>query len=674
MPVIRASSIALLLASALCLHAHSATDSHLANINDMDRSIRPGDDFYRYANGAWLEKVKIPEGQALYDTRALLVDRTGQRVRDLVHESAAGTPERDSIARKVGDYYASLMDTDAIEAKGLASLDTDMAAIAAIGDATTLSAYLGTTLNSDVDGLTASRDHLFGAWVNQGFDDATRNTLHLVQGGLGMDREVYLDRSAATSASRAKYQRHIAAILGRAGFASAANRAAGVLALECRIAQAHAPDADAADVFKQNNTWRRDDFDRNAPGIDWRAYFKAAGVDDQPAFIVWQPSAVTGVSALVASENVDVWKDYLRFHLIEQYATALPKAIVAEDAAFNGAPQVTDRDAVAIAATNAALGQAVGALYTRRYFPAAARAKAQAMVADLIAAYRVRLSRLEWMSPSTKKKALAKLATLRVDVGYPDTWIDYSTLHVVRGDAVGNMRRAAAFNRARNLARLRQPADPDEWRIDPQMVAAVILFSPNTETFAAGLLQPPYFDPDGDGASNYGSAGAGIAHEITHSFDELGNIYDDQGRLRRWWTETDVSQYHAAIAQLVAQLDHDCPVPNVCLKGTQVVSESAADLAGLQVAHDAYLMSLKGRQDIVIDGLNGEQRFFLAFAQRWRRTQTEAALRRQIATDTHPPGEYRSDTVRNVDAWYDAYRVMPGDKLYLKRSDRISIW
>lgn len=674
MPVIRTSSIALFLASALCLHAHSATDSHLANINDMDRSIRPGDDFYRYANGAWLEKVKIPEGQALYDTRALLVDRTGQRVRDLVHESAAGTPERDSIARKVGDYYASLMDTDAIEAKGLASLDTDMAAIAAIGDATTLSAYLGTTLNSDVDGLTASRDHLFGAWVNQGFDDATRNTLHLVQGGLGMDREVYLDRSAATSASRAKYQRHIAAILGRAGFASAANRAAGVLALECRIAQAHAPDADAADVFKQNNTWRRDDFDRNAPGIDWRAYFKVAGVDDQPAFIVWQPSAVTGVSALVASENVDVWKDYLRFHLIEQYATALPKAIVAEDAAFNGAPQVTDRDAVAIAATNAALGQAVGALYTRRYFPAAARAKAQAMVADLIAAYRVRLSRLEWMSPSTKKKALAKLATLRVDVGYPDTWIDYSTLHVVRGDAVGNMRRAAAFNRARNLARLRQPADPDEWRIDPQMVAAVILFSPNTETFAAGLLQPPYFDPDGDGASNYGSAGAGIAHEITHSFDELGNIYDDQGRLRRWWTETDVSQYHAAIAQLVAQLDHDCPVPNVCLKGTQVVSESAADLAGLQVAHDAYLMSLKGRQDIVIDGLNGEQRFFLAFAQRWRRTQTEAALRRQIATDTHPPGEYRSDTVRNVDAWYDAYRVMPGDKLYLKRSDRISIW
>jgi predicted metalloendopeptidase len=236
------------------------------------------------------------------------------------------------------------------------------------------------------------------------------------------------------------------------------------------------------------------------------------------------------------------------------------------------------------------------------------------------------------------------------------------------------MKRAAAFARARNLARLRQPADPDEWRIDPQMHAAVILFTPNTETFAAALLQPPYFDPDGDAASNYGSAGVGMAHEITHSFDELGNIYDDQGRVRRWWTGDDTSRYRAAIARLALQLDRNCPLPDLCVKGVQVVSESAADLAGLQVAHDAYLLSLNGRADAVIDGLTGEQRFFLAFAQRWRRTQPEVSFRHQIATDIHLPAEYRSDAVRNVHAWYDAYHVTPGNTLFLNPGDRISIW
>jgi predicted metalloendopeptidase len=296
------------------------------------------------------------------------------------------------------------------------------------------------------------------------------------------------------------------------------------------------------------------------------------------------------------------------------------------------------------------------------------------MVADLITAYRARISHLSWMSPPTKKKALAKLAAIRIGIGYPDTWIDYSTLGIVRGDAFGNMRRAEAFDRSRNLSQLRQPADPDEWRIDPQMVAAVILFSPNTETFSAGLLQPPYFDSGGDTASNYGSAGAGIAHEITHSFDELGNIYDDQGRLRRWWTAEDLARYGAATARLAAQLDGYCPLSELCVNGQQVLTESIADLAGLQVAHDAYVISLKGKVDAVIGGLTGEQRFFLAFAQRWRRTQTEAALRRQLATDNHLPAQYRSDTVRNVDAWYKAYEIAPGDKLSLKPDARISIW
>jgi putative endopeptidase len=650
-----------------------------AQDTDIDRHVRPGDDFYRYANGTWL-RTATTAGQAGFDTRAILVKKTNQRVRDLIQAADAPHAVRGSIAQKVGDYYASFIDEDGIEAKGLTPLADEVAVISAITNKTSLSAYLGTTLNSEVDGLTDNADHIFGVWVNQGFADSDHYVFHLLQGGLGMpDRDDYLDPSPKMAELRAQYRVHIAAILKLAGVADPEIKAGRILELEIRMARVHAPDSDGADVFKQNNPWKRSDFNAKAPGMDWDAYFKSAGVAGQSEFIVWQPSAVTGTSALVGSEDIDLWKDYLKFHLIQHYASVLPKAVAVEHFAFygkilSGMQQMPDRSDDAIRATNAALGQAVGQLYTQRYFPAEAKAKAQAMVGDLITAYRARISSLTWMSPRTKEKALAKLAALRIGVGYPDQWIDYSTLEVVRGDAFGNMRRAEAFNRSLNLAKLKQPADPDEWRIDPQIVGAVILFSPNTETFSAGILQPPYFDSQGDTASNYGSAGAGIAHEISHSFDELGNIYDAQGRLGNWWTAEDLANYRAAATKMAAQFDSYCPLSDLCVNGKQVLGESIADLAGLLTAHDAYLLSLKGKADAVIGGLTGEQRFFLAFAQRWRRSQDEAGLRRQIKADSHAPGEYRSDTVRNVEAWYKAYGIVPGDKLYLKPEDRARIW
>jgi predicted metalloendopeptidase len=680
MSLFRSVAPVVIFASAVFLSAAAAPVAENVYTQDMDRSIKPGDDFYRYSNGRWLARVTIPAGQSSYDTRAILTARTSQRVHDLIQDSAAAQSVKGSAAQKVGDYYAAFMDEAAIEAKGLAPLTGEMSVISAIASKAALSSYLGSTLNTEVDGLTSNADHIFGVWVNQGFEDSQRCLFHLWQGGLGMpDRDAYLDPSPKMAALRAQYQTHIAAILKLAGVADSDTKAASILSLEVRIAQAHAPDSDAADVFKQNNPWKRVDFVAKAPGMDWNAYFKSAGVAEQPEFMVWQPSAVVGTSALVGSEALDVWKDYLTFHLIEHYASVLPKAIAAEDFAFygttlSGAQQPPDRAKLAIAATNAAIGQAVGQLYTQRYFPPEAKLKAQAMVADLIAAYRLRISNLTWMSPQTKEKAFTKLAALRIDVGYPDTWIDYSTLNVVRGDALGNMRRAEAFNRSRNLAKLKLPADPDEWRIDPQIVGAIIVFTPNTETFSAGLLQPPYFDPQGDSASNYGSAGAGMAHEITHSFDELGNIYDAQGRLDRWWTTEDAAKYHAAAAKLAAQFDGYCPLTDLCVNGKQVLTENIADLAGLVVAHDAYVLSLKGKTDTVIDGLTGEQRFFLAFAQRWRKVQDEAALRRQIKSDTHSPGQYRSDTARNVDAWYKAYEILPSEKLYLKPEQRVAIW
>jgi putative endopeptidase len=670
--------VAILAATVLSAAAASAAQDGIED--ETDHSIKPGNDFYRYANGGWLRTAVIPAGQSSYNTRALVNEKTSQRVRELIQGAASGHPAKGSVAQKVGDYYASFMDENGIEAKKLTPLADEMALISAIVNKTSLSAYLGTTLSGEVTGLTANADHIFGLWVNQDFEAADHNFVHLFQGGLGLpSRDDYLDPSPKMVELRTQYHAHIATVLKLAGIAASETRAAGILSLEVRIANAFAPDADAADVFKQNNPWKRADFDVKAPGMDWVAYFRSAGLVEQSNFIVWQPSAVTGISALVNSEALDVWKDYLRFHLIEHYASVLPKAVAVEHFAFydtilSGRQQVPDRNKSAIAATSGALGQAVGQLYTQRYFPPEAKAKAQSMAADLITAFQSRISNLTWMSPQTKKKALTKLAAFKIGIGYPDEWTDYSPLDIVRGDALGNMRRAEAFLHLRNLAKLKQSVDPIEWPIDPQIPGAVIMFSPNAEFFSAAILQPPYFDSQGDSASNYGSAGAGMAHEISHSFDELGNIYDAQGRLGDWWTTEDRAQYHAAAERLVAQINGYCPFSDLCVNGKQVLSESIADLAGLLVAHDAYVLALNGKSDRVLGGLSGDQRFFLAFARRWRNAQGESALRQQIKTDTHPPGMYRSDSVRNVDEWYKAYEIAPGDKLYLELEDRVRIW
>jgi len=672
------------LISGLALAAFSimATPPGLKNIDpaEMDQSIKPGDDFYRYANGGWLRANAARVGSSTYDTRVMLMERTRQQVRGLIQNAASAPAPKGSVRQKVGDYFASFLDSASIETKGLSPLGHELDRIGAILDKRSLSAYLGTTLNSEVEGLTANADHVFGIWINQGFADADHNLPHLWQGGLGMPaRDDYLDLSPKKVELRNQYREHIRSILQLIGSPDPAEKAAQILSLEIRIAQAFAPDLDAADVFKQNNPWKRSDFVAKAPGLDWEAYFQSAGLSEQEDFIVWQPSAVIGISTLVRDERLEVWKDYLQFHLVDHYAMVLPKSIAAEhfrfyQAILSGQQETPDRGQEAIAATSGALGQAVGQLYTERYFPAESRARAQAMVNELLRAYRGRIANLTWMLPETKKKALAKLEALQVIVGYPDAWIDYSSFDVVRGDAFGNMRRAESFNRMRNLAKLKQPVNPIEWPINPQVPGAVIMFSPNAEFFSAAILQPPYFDGEGDSASNYGSAGAGMAHEISHGFDELGNIYDARGRLGDWWTAEDRARYRKEGEKLVEQFNGYCPFFDLCVDGKQVLSENIDDLAGLLVAHDAYVLSLKGKSDVIIGGLTGEQRFFLAFAQRWRRVQTEAALRQQLKTETHSPGEYRSDTVRNADGWYEAYKAAPGEKLYLKPEDRARIW
>ena len=385
------------------------------------------------------------------------------------------------------------------------------------------------------------------------------------------------------------------------------------------------------------------------------------------------------MAALVKSQPLSVWKDYLTFRTLEHYTAVLPKAYYADYFAFfgtamTGTPQPRDRWKRAISATNNALGEVVGQMYVERYFPPEAKAKIKAMVDEELAAYHTRIENITWMSPETRQKALAKLATLKVGVGYPDKWTDYSALKVERGDPVGNMKRAEMFTYQMNLAKLGKAPDRGEWVMTPQTVNAVNLPMMNALNFPAAILQAPYFDPQADAAYNFGAIGATIGHEISHSFDDQGAMFDAQGRLANWWTPDDLAHFQAAGAALATQYDAYCPFAGVCLNGKQVLSENIADVAGLSAAHDAYLLSLGGKPDEVKGGMTGDQRFFLAFAQSWRAKDREAALKQQILTDGHAPDEYRGDTVRNLDAWYAAFDVKPGDRMYLPPEKRVQVW
>jgi predicted metalloendopeptidase len=425
--------------------------------------------------------------------------------------------------------------------------------------------------------------------------------------------------------------------------------------------------------------WPRGAFDRSAPGMDWNEFFTAARLAKQPEFMVWHPRAITGISALVASQPLDDWKAYLTAHAIEHFAGVLPEAFGAERFAFHGTvlsgtPQRRDRAKRAVDNTSAALGEAVGRLYVERYFPPAAKTRAEAMVKNLMAAFGRRVDALTWMSPATKARAKAKLAVLKIGVGYPDKWTDYSALEIARGDAFGNLDRTERFEYDLALRKLGRPVDRGEWVLTPQTVNAVNLPVMNAMNFPAAILQPPYFDPDRPMAMDYGAIGAIIGHEISHSFDDQGAQFDAEGRLQNWWTDADRQHFEEASARLVKQYDAYKVFPDLSVNGKLTLSENIADVAGLAVAYDGYRISLGGQPAPVVAGLSGDQQFFIAFAQAWRAKVREAALRQQVVTDGHAPDEFRADTVRNLDPWYAAFDVKPGQKLHLEPAERVRVW
>jgi endothelin-converting enzyme/putative endopeptidase len=683
--IFRMSVLAAFIAVFVSSFAQNAAvqEVHGIVVANMDQSLKPGDDFYNYANGDWIKRTEIPPDRAVVDVFTKLADLSNQRTADLIKEIAKSNPPAGSESRKVADLFNSYMDEAGIEAKGLTPLRPHLEAIAAIHDKRELAHALGETLRADVDALNNTNFHtanLFGMWVAPGFRDYEHYTPYLMQGGLELpDREYYVSGSEQMRGLRTKYQAHVAAMLKLAGFTDTDARAARVVELEQSIAKVHRELAENEDIHKADNPWTRADFSAKAPGLDWDEYFRGAAISHVENFDVWQPEAFKGESALVASAPLESWKDWLAYHMIEAYAGLLPKPLAEERFAFfgkelSGTQQQRPRWQRGVFVVDGLLGDAVGQAYAKRYFSPEAKAQAQAMVANLIEAFRKRIEALTWMNPSTKAEAEAKLASLYVGIGYPETWHDYSNFEVKPDDIFGNIWRGNLSDYQRQIGRLGKPVDRKEWSMTPQTVNAVNLPLQNALNFPAAILQPPFYDPQAPAAVNYGAIGSVIGHEISHTFDTEGSTFDSKGRLRNWWTPEDLKHFEAATAQLAAQYDTYKPFPDLAVNGKQTLAEDIADVAGISAAYDGYRASLAGKTAPAQDRFSGDQQFFIAFGQNWGEKLREAVLRQLVMTDEHAPGQYRASTVRNIDAWYAAFEVKPGEKLYLAPADRVRIW
>lgn len=682
-----AAFLLFLSASALLPQMRAAAASqpvaHGIAVGNMDPGVKPGNNFFQYANGAWIARTTIPADRAGVGLFTTLFDESRRNVAAIVKEAAHANAPAGSDERKVADLYQSYMDTKAIDSRGLKPLQPELSKVRAIANKRELAAMMGSLLRADVDPLNNTNFqtmHLFGLWVSPGFRKSDVYAVYLLQGGLVLPSpDYYLSDAAHMRQIRAKYAQHIAAMLRLAGYSQPAARAAKILALEHAIAQVQESLADSEVVQKANNLWTLADFEAKAPGLDWRAYFAAAGLAQQREFYVWQPSAFTAESALVASTPLATWKDWVAFHLLEQYGPFLSRPIEQETFNFegkvlSGVPQEEPRWKRAVDLVNAELGDAVGQLYASRYFPPQAKAKAQDMVAHLIAAYHKRLEALTWLAPSTKAEALKKLDSLYVGIGYPETWKDYSQYVVKPDDLYGNVWGAQLFKYHYYIDRIGKPVDRHEWSMEPQTVNAVNLPLQIALNFPAAILQPPFFDPDAPAADNYGAIGTIIGHEISHTFDAEGSAFDARGALRNWWTATDHQHFEQEAKALERQYDGYEALPGVHVNGEQTIDENIADLGGVAAAYEAYHDSLSGKPAPKIDGFTGDQQFFIAFGQNWGSKMRPDVLRRQVLTDPHAPAEFRAATVRNSDAWYTSFDVQAGQALYLTPDKRVRIW
>ena len=632
----------------------------------MDRKVAPGDDFYGFANGTWARTTTIPADRSNYGMFTVLDDLSRARTRDILEEA------RKDPASKIGNAYASFLDEAGVEAKGLAPIRPWLARIESISSKAD---YAALAAEADRNGIGAPVNEIIGQ------DDKQPDVyaLTLVQSGLGLpDRDYYLSEDAKLAETRSAYLTHMAKMFALAGEPDGPARAKAIMAFETGIAKAHWTRIESRDATKTYNKMTVAQLQAMAPGFDFASYFKGIGVNID-SLIVAQPSAVKGIAALVRTTPLAVLKDQLLIRSLDSFAGVLPDALVKENFAFygtilSGTPELEPRWKRGVGFVTGAMGEEIGKIYVARYFPPETKAAADTLVKNIIAAMDRRIDKLEWMAPETKVKAHEKLAAFTPKIGYPDRWRDYSALQIRADDLFGNAMRTRIFQHEYEIGKLGKPIYRWEWGMTPMEINAYANFGMVEIVFPAAILQPPFFDPHADPAVNYGAIGTVIGHELSHHFDDQGAKYNREGRLSDWWTPQDVKNFEALTGRLAAQYDSYEPLPGMHVQGRLTLGENIADLAGLTVAHDAYLASLGGKPAPVLDGLSADQRFFLGYAQIWRRNYREANLRQRLLTDPHSPAEQRVDEVRNIDAWYEAYRVEPGQRLYLPPQQRVRIW
>jgi putative endopeptidase len=645
------------------------------DLSGRDTAVRPGDDFFTYANGAYIQKTEIPADRSWYGTVNKLRDLSEARVHAILEDAAAKAPAQPAagdVQGKIGAFYKAFMNEAAVEALDTKPLAGDLGAIRAAGDRSQLAAVMGQAPN----GFQSS---LFDIGIDSDLKDSDRYAVYIDQGGLGMpDRDYYLKPEFASK--KQAYQAYVAKMLGMIGWADAEANAKAIVDFESKVAEAAWPKADRRDPEKIYNPMTKAELVAMAPGFDWNVWLAGAQLGGRDKLVIQSKSALPTIAALYASTPLDTLKAYMAFHLVDDAAGVLPKRFVEAKFDFDGRtlsgqPEMPVRWKRGVRSVSGALGEAIGQVYVARYFPPEAKAKMAEMVGNLKEAYRARIQRLDWMSPETKTKALEKLANFDVQIGYPKKWKDYSTLQVSADDLYGDGARGIAWRWDYQLARLNLPVDRDQWDMTPQTVNAYNQPTFNEVVFPAAILQPPVFDPKADPAVNYGAIGAVIGHEMSHGFDDEGRKFDSHGRLANWWTAQDAQRFVATSKAYGAQFEKFPIMEGFHIKGDLTMGENIADLAGVLAALDAYHASLKGKPAPVIDGLTGDQRFFLAYAQYYRNKWRDDMMRQLIVSDPHSPDKARVDVVLpNVDGWYQAWGVKPGDKLYLAPEQRVRIW
>jgi putative endopeptidase len=638
----------------------------------VDPQANPGDSFFDFANGAWAARTVIPADKSRSGMFDALTDKTQEQVRAIVEEAAKLGASPDTDAGKIGALYNAFMDEERIERLDLAPIAGDLAEIRDAKTKTDIAVLMGRSKNGFGGGL-------FNMTVNEDEKDPDHNALHASQGGLGLpDRDYYLRDSFRDK--KAKYRDYVARLLDMAGWADAQQRADDVVALETRIAEASWSRAESRDRDKTYNLLTPAELDALAPDFPWSAWLAAADVGETRGIIVRQKGAFPKLAKIFADAPLETLQAWKAFHVVDQTAPFLSARFVTARFEFRGKeligqPEERQRWRRATQLVGSSLGEVVGKEYVARYFPPDSKASMEELVDQVKRALRGRIENLSWMTPQTKAKALEKLDLFGVKIGYPDKWRDYTALKIDPTDLIGNVRRATAFRWAYAVAKLDKPVDRQEWSTTPQVVNAYYMSTRNEIVFPAGILQPPFFDPNADMAINYGGIGGVIGHELTHGFDDQGRKSDGYGVLTDWWQPSDAVKFQAEAAKYGAQFDTYAVAPGVNVKGAQTMGENIADLGGILLALDAYRASLHGAPAPVLDGYTGDQRVFLGWAQVWRAKSRPDALKQQTTSDSHAPARFRVDgPLRNVDAWYDAFGIRPGAKLFLKPEDRVHIW